>query len=205
MQHVTLKHEQISEYWRGRGISNEGNEIEDYTSGGVKVYYNDCECWACGKRVETKSDLQRCHIVPKSLGGREEASNYFLLCSDCHDEAPDTTNREAFLRWVYKKKRNYDYGYRNLFKILDDINEELRERGESRTIEEMFFDLTILQQQYVNKCYGDKERVKKYSLENLGIHFSETKGPKAKEKSVTIVAVDMFMKFAKEAKELYPD
>lgn len=49
MQHVTLKHEQISEYWRGRGISNEGNEIEDYTSGGVKVFTTIVSAGRAGK------------------------------------------------------------------------------------------------------------------------------------------------------------
>jgi len=75
-------------------------------------------CWACGEfwegRYDTsvKSDsdlgrvwekaepLQRCHIIPRSLGGTDDPENLFLLCLDCHDRAPNTTSREAFLQWA---------------------------------------------------------------------------------------------------------
>ena len=33
-------------------------------------------CWRCGKETE----LQRCHLIPDSLGGKDEASNIVLLC-----------------------------------------------------------------------------------------------------------------------------
>ena len=37
-------------------------------------------CAACG----TTEDLQYNHLVPKSLGGKDEPSNIIVLCAECH-------------------------------------------------------------------------------------------------------------------------
>lgn len=47
-----------------------------------------------------KVPLQRCHIIPKSLGGLDTADNLFLMCKECHDLAPNTVYRDIFLKWV---------------------------------------------------------------------------------------------------------
>jgi hypothetical protein len=80
-------------------------------------------CWACGEfwwgrydpsaksrtddlgRIwEAAEPLERCHIVPRSLGGSDDPENLFLLCLDCHDRAPNTTSREGFLQWVESQR-----------------------------------------------------------------------------------------------------
>lgn len=80
-------------------------------------------CWACGgfwwgrydpgpgsrsddlgKIWDAAKPLERCHIVPRSLGGSDEPENLFLLCLECHDRAPNTTSREAFLQWVKSQR-----------------------------------------------------------------------------------------------------
>lgn len=58
-------------------------------------------CWRCG----CKRSLQRCHIVPKQLGGTLAPDNVMPLCADCHAEAPDTDDPADFLSWV-KDTRN---------------------------------------------------------------------------------------------------
>ena len=47
-------------------------------------------CWRCGKETE----LQRCHLIPDSLGGKDEASNIVLLCDKCHKEGPNVADPE---------------------------------------------------------------------------------------------------------------
>lgn len=54
-------------------------------------------CWACGHHRKT---LQRCHIVPKSLGGRLVPSNVVPLCSLCHDQSPDVNDPEEIWKWL---------------------------------------------------------------------------------------------------------
>ena len=96
------------------------------------------QCWACGqnwnKRFRSKqampsgrtftlwerAPLQRCHIVPRKLGGNNDASNLFLMCNECHDVAPNTTDRSLFFEWA----RSQDYLRRRekrLRQALDDF------------------------------------------------------------------------------------
>lgn len=41
-------------------------------------------CWRCG----CKRNLERCHIVPDSLGGKDEPANLVLLCARYHAGKP---------------------------------------------------------------------------------------------------------------------
>ena len=53
-------------------------------------------CWRCAH----KRNLQRCHIVPRALGGSEEPSNLVLLCAQCHSEAPNVNDPEFMWIWL---------------------------------------------------------------------------------------------------------
>ena len=53
-------------------------------------------CWRCGKETE----LQRCHLIPDSLGGKDEASNIVLLCDKCHKEGPNVADPEIMWDWI---------------------------------------------------------------------------------------------------------
>src|SRR3972149_252426 len=95
------------------------DKIDEY---GILIDCGEPSCWACGFHYDAKYDirnsnaswqdisecwkkmpLQRCHIVPKSLGGSNEPINLFLMCSECHDLAPDTAIKEIFFEWVKKQ------------------------------------------------------------------------------------------------------
>lgn len=77
-------------------------EIVDYWAGyqdecGLSVDWAEAEtlCWRCAHQRQ----LQRCHIIPRSLGGDESASNLVLLCAQCHAEAPNV--EDAGFMWVW--------------------------------------------------------------------------------------------------------
>ena len=59
-------------------------------------------CWCCG----VDSNLQKCHIIPKSLGGSKEYDNIVPLCVKCHDNAPDVQDKKQMFRWI-KKQQNW--------------------------------------------------------------------------------------------------
>ncbi len=99
---------QIFDYWKDR-----------FREIGIFVDWGEPSCWACRFHYGTKYDvkrsdagwseifagwdripLQRCHIVPRSLGGTDDASNLFLMCRECHDSAPNTAIPEIFFNWV---------------------------------------------------------------------------------------------------------
>ena len=60
-------------------------------------------CWRCGCERTT----QKCHIIPKSLGGSDKPENIVALCAMCHDEAPNVTDPNAMWEWI---KRTSKYG-----------------------------------------------------------------------------------------------
>ena len=55
-----------------------------------------CRCWRCGYVRNT----ERCHVIPHSLGGPDEPYNYRLLCSECHQEAPNVADPSAMDKWI---------------------------------------------------------------------------------------------------------
>ena len=64
-------------------------------------------CWRCGVPGSSKGrsygrtpPLERCHIVPRMLGGSGDASNLVLLCRTCHNEAPDVDDTEFMWQWI---------------------------------------------------------------------------------------------------------
>jgi len=86
---------------------------------GFFVDWGEPGCWACGFHYDDKYDitqsdarwdeilggwdripLQRCHIIPRSLGGTDDVSNLFLMCRECHDLAPNTSIPEVFFEWT---------------------------------------------------------------------------------------------------------
>lgn len=53
-------------------------------------------CWRCG----CERNLQRCHIIPDSLGGPDEPSNLILLCAECHEQAPNVEDKQIMWDWI---------------------------------------------------------------------------------------------------------
>lgn len=95
-------------------------------------------CWRCAH----KRQLQRCHIVPRSLGGPDTPSNLVLLCGQCHAEAPNVADPEfmwVWLRahavphygtyWQLRGNREYELIFHRKpfdgYSKLDDIQERL--------------------------------------------------------------------------------
>lgn len=78
-------------------------EIVDYWSEhedecGLSVDWSEAHerCWRCG----CKRGLQRCHIVPYSLGGEDTPSNLVLLCGRCHLDNPNVADPEVMWDWI---------------------------------------------------------------------------------------------------------
>lgn len=53
-------------------------------------------CWRCGCKI----NLERCHIIPHSLGGKDEPSNLVLLCKRCHLDNSNVANKEIMWDWL---------------------------------------------------------------------------------------------------------
>lgn len=53
-------------------------------------------CWRCGCRRR----LERCHIVPDSLGGEDIPANFVILCKRCHLDNPNVADPEIMWDWL---------------------------------------------------------------------------------------------------------
>lgn len=71
-------------------------------------------CWRC----RHKRRLERCHIVPASLGGPDAPSNLVLLCFRCHKEAPNHKNPVYMWQWIKATSPDFDGVYWTL-RLLD--------------------------------------------------------------------------------------
>ena len=60
-------------------------------------------CWRCGY----KRNLERCHIIPKSLGGKDVPSNYVLICRRCHLENPNVADSDIMWDWLKAYKESF--------------------------------------------------------------------------------------------------
>ncbi len=94
----TLTIEAIVKYWREQGapIGVGWDEAADH-------------CWRCGKlliwgtrdgHVEDDAWRHRAHIVPRCLGGSDDASNVIILCRQCHVLAPDVADPGFMWEWL---------------------------------------------------------------------------------------------------------
>ena len=65
---------------------------------GLSVDWSEANerCWRCGYNKQ----LERCHIIPDSLGGKDEPSNLVLLCKRCHIESPNVEDKNFMWDWI---------------------------------------------------------------------------------------------------------
>ncbi len=102
------------------------------------VDWGEPSCWACGKYEEDSECknsneepfkswdgakfLERCHIIPKMLGGSNQCSNLVLLCRQCHKESPDVKNPKFMWKWIANRKPYYHHFLEAMLEInLDAI------------------------------------------------------------------------------------
>lgn len=111
---------QIAEYWITRvdecDLGADCDQLKDH-------------CWRCGeheRRVRDESNIDRCHIVPRSRGGSDGVENLVLLCKYCHSQAPDIADPHVMWDWIKRTRPTYtgldqllmkegEKEYRNLF------------------------------------------------------------------------------------------
>ncbi len=113
-------------------IKTTKEEIISYWS----KYQDECElsvdwaeaserCWRCG----CTRTLERCHITPYALGGKDAPENLVLLYNRCHTEEPNVNDPEIMWEWIKAYRvplydtfwtiegmRKYQFIYKHSFK-----------------------------------------------------------------------------------------
>lgn len=186
MGQVNTTHYQIFSYWQDKRLSDYTGNVQDNEM--VVEDWGEPMCWACGKRAiegealnhllesaeiegdfdykriwnngDVKKKLQRCHIIPAALGGADDPSNLFLLCTNCHYFSPDTTNPRSFFRWVARRRKGGEFYRLTDMWLVPKLNLELTERG--------LPSVEII----AERIEGDisSEEIKEYAKKNIGVH-----------------------------------
>ena len=139
-------------------------------------------CWACKSFISDPKNegsfgawshakyLEICHIIPHAMDGPNEVSNYVLLCSDCHKDAPNVADPSYMKRWITNPPS------RNL--ILDQMNEmssELSALGITNEDLEIIIDFEKWNNwDYTQDLDFLTEEFKDFYIENCPVvHFGE--------------------------------
>ena len=86
-KNITTSIKEIVKYWTNR--IDESDLSVDWLEA-------ESRCWRCG----CERNLQRCHIIPDSLGGKDHPSNLVLLCKRCHEDGPNVKDPEIMWDWI---------------------------------------------------------------------------------------------------------
>ena len=82
--------EKIFEYWL------EQNEFDIWS-------YDKPSCFICG----ATHSLERCHIIPKALGGSDACSNIVLLCGKHHRNAPNIAIPNIMIDYIKNERKKH--------------------------------------------------------------------------------------------------
>jgi hypothetical protein len=82
------------------------------------IDWGEPQCWGCHYYASKWPDgafsawnrakgLQRCHIVPESLGGSNDPLNLVLLCHRCHEDSPDNSDPNVLFTWMRNQPKRF--------------------------------------------------------------------------------------------------
>lgn len=146
MKNIRTKSKEIVDYWF---------KIVDESGLSVDASEANERCWRCGY----KTPLERCHIIPSSLGGPDTADNLVLLCRRCHIENPNVNDPKIMWDWI----RAYGTPFYDTFWTLESYKEyefiygkSFEEELKERTIEDIakFKEIYVQKQKGVSYHYG---------------------------------------------------
>ncbi len=150
-------YKKILDYWFFKnGKINKINSITKKYITKSSIDYGEPTCWACGEHWNGKYDisgeynkkdiykawqsspLERCHIIPDSLGGLNVPSNIFLMCKDCHVESPDTIYSGIFFSWLDNKKTILDIRYKMIIETFNGLGIDISKKHIYESINSVF-------------------------------------------------------------------
>lgn len=144
MAGVKISRAKIAEYWLG---SEEGRRR--YPSNPALMDFGEPHCFACGEpgrwpegrlwSLWNQSGLERCHLVPRMLGGADTPENLVLLCNECHHEAPDVGDPSYMLDWMTRRESKFA-------RISPLMTKAIEDAGLGDEIERLSSDWTLLQE-----------------------------------------------------------
>lgn len=173
---------------------------------GFLIDWGEPSCWVCGYRYGTKYDikrpdadwseifkrwdaipLQRCHIIPRALGGTNDCANLFLMCRECHDRAPNTSIAGVFFEWALAQS-HYSREFARYSEAFESFGfDQSRQKEFARLLNSDKFRAWIKDKyslHWPQSGYAStSSRLTPATLVGLAFKYWETKGPLEDEAS----------------------
>jgi 5-methylcytosine-specific restriction endonuclease McrA len=114
VRRITTSKARIAEYWLGTEPGR-----ARLPGNAALMDFGEPSCFACGFMatdpdepprlwsVWNRARLQRCHLVPRMLGGADTPENLVLLCDSCHRDAPDVGDPRYMLAWIERRESRF--------------------------------------------------------------------------------------------------
>jgi hypothetical protein len=117
----------IAEYWLNtdEGLARLPNNV-------ALMDIGEPSCFACGAMAADPDEppvlwkvwnraplLERCHLVPRQLGGSDTPDNLVLLCRACHHDAPDVGDPQYMLDWIARRESQFDRWHKAMREAID--------------------------------------------------------------------------------------
>lgn len=119
-------------------------------------------CWRCG----CEKNLERCHIIPDSLGGEDAPHNIVLLCKRCHVDGPNVTDPEIMWDWI----RAYGVPFYETFWGILGMK-EYRFIYNTSFAQELADIITAAHLEFDDKIKDKVNEITRTVMNNAGIHF----------------------------------
>jgi len=121
----------LATWWGPLEIENRKDRLSELTHGKLSLPPCTDRCWNCGCLEDHPwytgiGQIERCHIIPKSLGGTQDPLNFLLMCSRCHRHAPDTNDPLIMFAWMEKEFDNRQEWMRDMCEGLPKYFPEIK-------------------------------------------------------------------------------
>lgn len=156
---IKTSREEIVNYWSSRVCESDL---------GIDWAEAHERCWRCAY----ESSLERCHIIPVSLGGDDIASNFVLLCKRCHIENPNISNKKIMWDWL----KAHGVTFYDTYWIIRGQEEYEKIYGinynkESNALMTKIFGATIDNNEIHNSYRNEIEGILKSKMKETSYHF----------------------------------
>lgn len=119
-------------------------------------------CWRCG----CEKNLERCHIIPDSLGGEDAPHNIVLLCKRCHADGPNVTDPEIMWDWI----RAYSVPFYETFWTIIGMK-EYHFIYKASFMQEIMDILITAKIEFDETVQKEIDKIIRTFLNDAGIHF----------------------------------
>jgi hypothetical protein len=117
----------IAEYWLA---TDEG--LARLPQNAASMDVGEPSCFACGAMATDAEEppdlwtvwnrawmLDRCHLIPRKLGGSDTPDNLVLLCQACHHDAPDVGDPQYMLDWIARREPQFIRWHKAMLEAIE--------------------------------------------------------------------------------------